>query len=136
MFKGGSSTQCDCEKNQVSKFLVVAEAQETSSSLGGKMPWGNRPSPPPPFSEKQQAQGEGMFLIRPYRNRDQSGRNYRVALTVDLKFQVSLKLVQNKTFFRWYSKRPNSFSSALTQLADVTAVTNRLSPAPAIIKRD
>lgn len=82
-------------ENQISKFLVVTEAQEASSSLGEKIPWGNRPGPTLPFSEKQQAQGEGTFVIRHYKNQDQTGRNCRVALTLDLKFQVSLKLVQN-----------------------------------------
>lgn len=84
------------EKNQISKFLVITEAQETSSSLWEKISWWNGPSPtPPPFSEKQQAQGEGMFLIKHYKNQDQTGKNCRVALTLDLKFQVSLKLIQN-----------------------------------------
>lgn len=84
------------EKNQISKFQVVTEAQETSLSLREKIPWGNGLSPtPPPFSKKQQAQGEGMFLIKHYKNQDQSGKNCRVALTLDLKFQVSLKLIQN-----------------------------------------
>lgn len=35
-----------------------------------------------------------MFPIRRYQNQDQTGGNCREALTLDLKFQVSWKLVQ------------------------------------------
>jgi len=65
------------------------------SGLGEKIPRGDGPSPTLPFSTTQQAPGEGMFLIRYYKNQEQTGRNCRVALTLDLRFQVNLKLIQN-----------------------------------------